>query len=222
MNQSSEYRVESVIFDMDGVIIDSEGIWKRAEREVFSSVGVKLSDDLCKITETMTTAEVTQFWFDKQPWKNESLNEVESKVIKRVAHLIKEEGKGIKGVENFVKGLKSRGYKIGLATNSPAMLIPVVLEKLNLDEYFDATSSSEYELEGKPNPSVYLTVARKLDSKPADCIAIEDSFSGVLAAKEAGMKTIILSEDNPENIDYEAADYVINNYDEFDISLLNK
>lgn len=206
---------------MDGVIIDSEKIWKRAEREVFSSVGVKLSDDLCKITESMTTVEVTKFWFDKHPWENVTLKQIENKVINRVAHLIKEEGKAISGIEKFLKRLKSKGYKIGLATNSPAILIPAVLKKLKLDKYFDVTSSAEYELEGKPNPSVYLTVAGKLNSKPEDCFAIEDSFSGILAAKKAGMKTIIFLNDNPENVEHEIADYIINNYDEFDISLLN-
>lgn len=221
MKQKTENKIKTIIFDMDGVIIDSEGIWKRAEKEVFSSVGVKLSDDLCKITETMTTAEVTNFWFDKQPWKNKSLSEIEDGVIERVAQLIKEEGKAIGGIEEFVKSLKSKGYKIGLATNSPSILIPAVLGKLKLEKYFDATSSAEYELEGKPNPSVYLTVANKLNSKPENCVAVEDSSSGLLAAKKAGMKTIVISKDNLEGIDSKIADYRINNYDQFDISLLN-
>ena len=85
MIQKTGNKIKAIIFDMDGVIIDSEGIWKRAEKEVFSAVGVKLSDDLCKITETMTTAEVTKFWFNKQPWENKSLSEIENGVIERVA-----------------------------------------------------------------------------------------------------------------------------------------
>ncbi len=218
MIQKKGNNIETIIFDMDGVIIDSEGIWKKAEKEVFSSVGVKLSDELCRITETMTTEEVTKFWFDKQPWEKKSLKEIENDVIKRVAHLIKEEGKPINGIEIFIKNLKSKGFKIGLATNSPSILIPTVLEKLKLKKYFDATSSAENELEGKPNPSVYLTVANKLNTKPENCIAVEDSYSGLLAAKRAGMKTIVVSE---EIVDYEIADYKINYYGQFDISLLN-
>ena len=136
-------------------------------------------------------------------------------------HLIKEEGKAISGIEKFVKDLKAKGFKIGLATNSPSILIPAVLKKLNLEKYFDATSSAEYESAGKPNPSVYLTVANKLKSKPENCVAIEDSFSGLLAAKKAGMKTIVISKDNLKNINSEIADYKINNYDQLNISLLN-
>ena len=218
MTQKTINKITTVIFDMDGVIIDSEGIWKRAEKEVFSSVGVQLSAELCKITATMTTKEVTKFWFDKYPWKNASLKEIEKGVIERVAHLIKEEGKAISGIEVFIKNLKSKGFKIGLATNSPSILIPTVLKKLKLRKYFDATSSAENEVEGKPDPSVYLTVANKLNSKPEHCIAIEDSLSGLLAAKKAGMKTIAIS---TKSSDYEMADYIINKYDQFDISLLN-
>lgn len=217
----TENKIKSIIFDMDGVIIDSEEIWKRAEKEVFSSVGVKLSDELCRLTETMTTAEVTKFWYERQPWKNKSLWDIENEVIERVARLITEEGKAISGIEEFIKSLKSKGFKIGLATNSPSGLIPVVLKKLRLEGYFDATASAEHELYGKPHPSVYLTVSKKLNSKPEACVAIEDSCSGLLAAKKAGMKTIAIFKDNTDSVKSEIADYIINNYDQFDISVLN-
>ncbi|WP_159523695.1 hexitol phosphatase HxpB [Sunxiuqinia indica] len=220
MMQKTENEIKAIIFDMDGVIIDSTQLWKRAEKEVFSSVGVELTEDLCKLTETMTTAEVTKFWFDNQPWNNKSLKDVESGVIERVAHLIKEEGKAITGIEKLVQGLKYKGYKIGLATNSPSVLIPVVLKKLKLYDFFDVTSSAEHEQEGKPSPSVYLTVARKLNLRSQDCVAVEDSFSGLLAAKKAGMKTIAILKDN-DSREREIADYVISDYNQFDFSLLS-
>ncbi len=212
MTQKTGNKIEAVIFDMDGVIIDSEEIWKRAENEIFSSVGVKLTDELCKMTETMTTREVTNFWFGKYPWKNKSLEEVENGVIERVAHLIKDAGKGIDGIEEFLRKMKDKGYKIGLATNSPSCLIPVVLEKFALDKYFDATSSAEHEPEGKPSPYVYLTTAGKLNIKPENCIAIEDSRSGLLAAKKAGMKTVHINTNNKNTQNIENADLTINNY----------
>lgn len=215
----TENNIEAIIFDMDGVIIDTEAIWKRAEKEVFSSVGVKLTDDLCKVTEKMTTAEVTKFWFDKHPWKDKPLKEVENGVVERVLSLIKEKGKAINGIEKFIKNLKARGYKIGLATNSPAVVIPVVLKKLGLENYFDVTISAENVLEVKPNPAIYLSAANKLNSEPETCIAIEDSFSGLLAAKKAGMKTIAIVENRKDETGYEIADYKINNYDQFEALL---
>jgi mannitol-1-/sugar-/sorbitol-6-/2-deoxyglucose-6-phosphatase len=220
MIQKGGNKIEAIIFDMDGVIIDSEQIWKKAEKEIFSSVGVKLSDELCKVTETMTTTEVTNFWFDRYPWKGKPLKEVENEVVERVVSLIEEEGTAIKGIEDFTKNLKSEGYKIGLATNSPSILIPVVLEKLKLSDYFDVTSSAEHETEGKPGPFVYLTVAEKLNVKPENCVAIEDSSSGLLAAKKAGMKTVAILRDNHDEIENKIADYTINDYNHFDFSVL--
>jgi sugar-phosphatase len=214
-------KVEAVIFDMDGVIIDSETIWKRAEREVFTSVGVKLSDELCKITESMTTSEVTKFWFERQPWKDKSLDDVEDEVVERVACLIKQEGAPIDGVELLIKKLKANGYKIGLATNSPLRLIQIVLEKLELTDYFDAVASAEHELEGKPNPLVYQSVAKKLKLKPETCIVVEDSYAGLCAAKDAGMRTILIGKENNLKLEYKIADFKINSYTQFDFSFLN-
>ncbi len=215
-------RFKAIIFDMDGVIIDSVALWKRAEKEVFTSVGVELSDELCEITESMTTLQVTNFWFERQPWTNKKLIDVENEVIERVGCLIEEEGTAIHGIEEIIHEIKCQGYKIGLATNSPSILIPVVLKKLQLETYFDAISSAEHEPEGKPNPSVYLTVARKLNVEPETCIVFEDSYSGLLAAKNAGMKTVAVLKDNYENVEYEIADMKIENYAQFDFSAINE
>lgn len=220
MDRMTENAMKAVIFDMDGVIIDSCNLWKKAEYEVFSSVGVKLSDEQCKITETMTTTEVTRFWFNRNPWQGKSLAEVEKAVIKRVACLVEEEGEAIDGIRELIKELKLKGYKIGLATNSRSALIPVVLEKLKIKHYFDAVSSAEHEPEGKPDPSVYRSVIKKLGMKPGNCVAVEDSLPGLLAAKKAGMKTVALTKDNADFRDRAITDYTITCYQELDFSLL--
>jgi len=214
-------KIEAVIFDMDGVIIDSEPFWKKAEKEVFSSVGVKVSDELSKITESMTTSEVTRFWYEKQPWEKKTLEEVENEVVDYVEFLIDQEGVAIDGIQDFLGKLKKRGHKIGLATNSPYRLIPAVLKKLGVTGYFDALSSAEHELQGKPDSAIYLTVARKLNIKPESCIVFEDSGSGMIAAKGAGMKTIaVVAGHTAANTKYEIADAQIDNFSQFDFSLL--
>lgn len=110
---------KAFIFDMDGVLVDSEGYWKQAEFEVFTSLGVKVTEDQAKLTKSMTTFEVTQFWYEKFPWDNVDLEVVEQLVVSRVIALIETEDCMIKGVKTFIEKLKVKEYKIGLATNSP-------------------------------------------------------------------------------------------------------
>ncbi|WP_461634326.1 hexitol phosphatase HxpB [Labilibaculum euxinus] len=210
---------KAIIFDMDGVIIDSEKYWKQAEYEVFTSLGVRVTDEYSKITKSMTTAEVTQFWHDKYPWKNKDAAVVEQMVISRVIELIETENCQINGVKSFIEKLKRRKYKIGLATNSPSRIIPVVLKKLDILHLFDSILSAEFEKKGKPDPAVYYRAAEKLFTNPEDCIVIEDSYTGMLAAKNAGMTVVAFTNGNKE-IDCKIADYKIDSFENNEIGLL--
>lgn len=210
----------AVIFDMDGVIVDSEDFWKRAEKEVFTSLGVHVTEEHSALTKSMTTLEVTKFWFEKYPWQGTALNVVEQMVIDRVIDLINKEDCRIKGVKAFIENLKSNNFKIGLATNSPNKIIPAVLKKMEIGHLFDTVSSAEFEENGKPDPAIYLTTAAKLNIRVANCIAIEDSYSGMLAAKRAGMKVVAFTNGN-SNIDFEIADFKIDHFDYFNIDTLN-
>jgi len=215
-------KIKAIIFDMDGVIIDSEPFWKIAEENVFKSVGVTITPELSEITQALTTADVTQFWFNRQPWESKTKKEVEHEVINQVEQLIQSNGIAIEGVQDILPQLKRGGYKIGLATNSPQRLIQVVLTKLNLSDYFDVVSSGEDEQQGKPHPAVYFTVAKKLGVEPESCMVFEDSHSGLTAAKSAGMRAIAITGDNNRNDPkYTIADGRIRNFLEFDLSLLN-
>lgn len=211
---------KAVIFDMDGVLIDSEGFWKQAEHEIFTSLGVTVTDEYSKITQSMTTTEVTKFWFEKFPWKEKELELVEQMVVSRVIELIATKDCVINGVTEFIEKLKLRNYKIGLATNSPGRIIPAVLKKINALHLFDTVTSAEFEQHGKPDPAVYKTTAAKLKVATTSCIAIEDSFSGMLAAKNAGMTVIAFTNDNA-NIDFEIANYKINKFEHINIDIFN-
>lgn len=200
--------LKAVIFDMDGVLIDSEQFWTQAELDVFSSYGVQVTDDLAAQTKYMTTQEVTEFWYERFPWENFDASDLENKVVSRVIEMIQTEDCTMSGVEMFIKNLKSKEYKIGLATNAPLRVAHAVLEKLQVRDLFDAVHSSEFETQGKPHPAVYLTSAKNLGVSPEHCIAIEDSQSGLKAAKEAGMQTVIFT-NNDESIDSNLADFKI-------------
>jgi len=180
----------AVIFDMDGLLIDSEPFWAEAERQVFSSLGVELSDALCERTACMTTREVTEFWYARFPWKHRSLKDVENDVIDRVEALIRDHGRPMPGARQIVEYLHRKEWRVGLSTNSPHRLIAAVLQKLDIARYFHGITSSEHVERGKPDPAVYLSTLRKLDVEAQDCVAFEDSASGVMAAMAAGIRTI--------------------------------
>lgn len=212
--------MKAVIFDMDGVIIDSEPFWQRAEFEIFSSLGVALEEEFTNLTKTMTTVEVTKFWYEKFPWQNKTLEEVEEMVITRVMELIEQVGGEIKGIESFIKKLKSNGFKIGLATNSPYKIIPVVLKKAGIAQYFDIIFSAEFVELGKPDPAIYLMTSKKLGINPENCIVIEDSYSGMLAAKKAGMKVVAFTNGN-QNANISLADYKMDCFLEHQLTIFS-
>ena len=211
---------KAVIFDMDGVLVDSEKLWKQAEKEVFSSLGVNVTDEDSEVTKSMTTTEVSEFWFNKFPWHSKSLETVEQMVVSRVMELITTEDCKINGIKEFIEKLKINNYKIGLATNSPYKIIPIVLEKLEVTGLFDVISSAEFEKNGKPDPAIYINTAAKLNVATKNCLVIEDSHSGMLAAKKAGMTVIAFTNGNPE-ANFDIADFTINQFDDLTGDKLN-
>ena len=203
---------QAVIFDMDGVLVDTEELWAQAEIEVFSSLGVELTAEGLERTRAMTTADVTAFWYSRFPWKHEPPEVAEQKVVSRVIELIRCTDCTIEGVLPFIEQLKSRNLKIGLATNSPARVIPPVLQKTGLENMFDVVCSAEHEEKGKPHPAIYLQAARRLKTPPSGCAVVEDSLYGMQAAKSAGMRVVAFLPDAGEQ-NCELADHVITTFE---------
>jgi sugar-phosphatase len=215
--------MKAVIFDMDGLLIDSEPMWKSAERHVFSLLGVEVSDELSSLTAVMTTREVTEFWFHHFPWQNRDLNLVEQDVIDMVGSLIKAHGVAKKGVLQTLELFRQHHCKIGLATNAPQTLIPLVLGKLGISEYFDCTVSSSEVKNGKPHPDVYLAALAKLNVTAVDALAFEDSISGLKAATAAKIRTIVVpGVEQLQSKHFHKAKYKLANLGEFNTELLSE
>lgn len=192
MIQLSQY--EAVIFDMDGVLIDSEPLWKIAMEEVFHSLGSKLTKADFQKTVGLRIDEVVHFWNHHENWGVENEQDVEEAIIVKMIELIAANAAPLSGVIETLTYLKNVGMKIGLGTSSSSRLIQVVLSELNIEHFFDFTHSAETEAFGKPHPAVYLTVAQQLHVSPHKCLVIEDSFNGVIAGLAAKMKVVCIPE----------------------------
>lgn len=182
--------MRGVIFDMDGLLIDSEPMWQAAEKQVFGELGVDVNDELSALTVAMTTREVTEFWFKQSPWEGQDPMQAENAVIDTVAKMIQAQGQPMPGVRQVLEFFRQQGCRIGLATNSPYRLIPVVLKQLDIESYFDLLVSAEQVDHGKPSPDIYLHSLAQLEITAAEAIVFEDSMTGVTAAHQAGIKTV--------------------------------
>jgi sugar-phosphatase len=194
MNSIAIKEFEAVIFDMDGVLIDSEPLWKIAMEDVFKSVGCSLTRKDFQKTVGLRLDEVIEYWYEHTGWSNATPKEVENKIVQRMVELLNENGNPLVGVIDTLKFLKANDLKIGLATSSYEILIDTVLAALGIRSYFDFTHSAENEAYGKPHPAVYLTVANRLNVHPTKCLVIEDSLNGIISGKAARMKVVCIPE----------------------------
>lgn len=180
---------------MDGLLVDSEPHWRAMEREVFATVGLHLTDDECKRTTGMPILEVVRYWFNRLPWPEPMLpgrtlqelaDAITEGVHQRIAHL----AEPMPGALDVLAFFARQGIPIAIASASPMSLIEVVVDRLGIRDSLTLWHSATLEARNKPAPDVYLGTARQLGVLPADCLAFEDSGSGLRSAYDAGMQTV--------------------------------
>ena len=184
--------IAAVIFDMDGVLIDSEPFQKQANIQAYAKVGLQLRADQCAITAGMDVLSSVKYWYSIHPWKNKSIADVKTDIEACVLQLIIEQGKPMTGVEYALSYFENKKIPIGLASSSSMHIIEAVLTKLGIKERFNVYHSAQYEIQGKPHPAVFLATAKKLNVDPAQCVVIEDSINGIKAASAAGMNPLTI------------------------------
>jgi sugar-phosphatase len=200
--------IKAVIYDMDGVLIDSEPLWREAIITTFNSVGLNFNEEKCRITQGMRLYEVVEYWYNKTPWQNNTIEEVESALLSKVTELVVNKGIAIEGVNESLNHFQSKGLKVALASSSATSLINTVLNQLEIKNEFEIINSAENLNYGKPHPEIFLKTAKQLNIKPTNCLVIEDSFHGVLAAKAALMKVVAIPEkENWNDERFAIADY---------------
>jgi HAD superfamily hydrolase (TIGR01509 family) len=182
--------IHAVVFDLDGVLVDSEHVWDTARQELASERGGRWHDRASRDMMGMSSLEWSRYMHDVIGLA-EPPEEISAEVVRRLEDIYRRELPLVEGAEAGVERVAAR-WPLGLASSSNRELIDLVLELSGLARHFQATVSSEEVARGKPAPDVYLEAARRLAVGPESCAAIEDSENGIRSAKAAGMKVLAI------------------------------
>ena len=209
-------QLNTVIFDMDGLLIDSEPLWKEAATEVFAYYGKRLTAEEYASTTGLRTSEFVSWWLRDYKFDETELKKASQQIIDLVINKVQTKGKALAGIQYIFNFFKQRGYKIGLASSSPMSLINTATRLLEIDPFIDVKTSAEDLEYGKPHPQVYLNCAKELKSSPLECLCFEDSVNGMIAVKAARMKCIVVPEySQQKNPKFSIADLKISSLQNF-------
>ncbi|MCL2807786.1 MAG: hexitol phosphatase HxpB [Coriobacteriia bacterium] len=184
--------LRAVIFDMDGLLIDTEQYWWQAEYKAFSSVGVELTKEQLCSTMGMRMDEIVAHWAAIFTEVSFDAFEVIERTYGHMIDFVWTKGQAMPGALEAVNVCSHAGLKLAIASSSYPVLIEAVVEKLDITGYFPVRCSAKDELRGKPDPAVYLSAAQSLGVAPHECLAIEDSAIGLESALSAGMPCIVV------------------------------
>ena len=182
--------IEAVIFDLDGILLDSEQVWDEAREQLAKERDGRWHENAQRDMMGMSSLEWSRYMHDVIGLP-EPPEEISREVVERMAKLYREHLPVVPGAREAVDRLAAR-WPLGLASSSNRELIDLALELLGVEHLFKATVSSEEAARGKPAPDVYLEAARRLGVEPVHAAAIEDSENGIRAAKAAGMRVIAI------------------------------
>lgn len=186
--------IQAAIFDMDGLLVDSEPFWQDAQLAVFQELGVQISRQDTIDTTGIRIDQIVKHYYETQGWESLSCEAVCNMILDKVIELVSIHKPMMPGVIHALTLCKEANLRIALASSSPLKLINATLTALELDDWFEQRYSAEHLKYGKPHPEVYLNAAEGLGIDPQYCVAFEDSFTGLLAAKSAQMRTIVVPE----------------------------
>lgn len=213
--------IKAVIFDMDGVMIDSEPLWEKTEKIMMARKGLEYTPvyrekivglgqkDSARLLKNTFALDAT----------------IEQIIGERISILLDIYNSELllrEGLINLLNLLMGNRYKLSLASSSPIKVIKFVLDKFGLNHYFDPVISGDFVERGKPDPAIYLHTARRLGVSVEECIVIEDSINGVISAKDAGMFCIAVPDKRLDPGGFIRADAILDNVAEINMATLNR
>jgi len=209
--------INAVIFDLDGVLIDSEPLHCRADNQVLTELGIDAPENYLDRFAGWTNAAMWEAIKIDYPIAK-SIDELTEIQLRIKSDLLQESDlKAIPGIVELLEEIKIMRIPIAVASSSPRQFIDSVVEKIGIEQYFALMLSGEEVEHSKPEPDIFLKVAGLLNVNPSECLVVEDSKSGTTAAKKAGMTCIGYQNVNSGNQDLSKADLIVNDIKEIDI-----
>lgn len=206
---------------MDGLLIDSEPLWQEAGASLLKQYGITLSDAQYHSTTGLRTPEWLDYWFGFYEIDKQTAASASASIEQMALQFIQEKGNPMPGVKYIMEFFKDNQFRIGLASSSPMNLIQMVVKKLQVGNYLSAITSAEKLPFGKPHPQVFLDCATLLQVNPSSCIVFEDSFNGLIAAKAARMKCVVVPAPQLHHeTRWDAADLKLSSLEQFTIESL--
>ena len=205
--------VEAVVLDMDGLLIDTEPVWRAAQAAVFAGIGIALRESDLLDSTGQPVEELIPVWRRRSGAGDGTSPltdaQVADLIVDRVIAHVEAEGQPMPGVTAAIALFERYGLRLAIASSSPLRLIDAVCDRLGLAR-IEVRCSAREEVRGKPAPDVYLTAARRLGVTAGSCLALEDSPNGIASARSAGMRCVAVPDpllaDDPR---YREADLVL-------------
>jgi mannitol-1-/sugar-/sorbitol-6-/2-deoxyglucose-6-phosphatase len=213
--------IDTVIFDMDGLLLDTEPLWGKSMLQVAEKHNIPITPQKFKETTGLRIYEVTDHWAMHYPWEGRSSREVAEEILDDIIASSKSHASVLRGVEQTLQMLREHKFKIGLATSSPTRMVGELVDHFGLTKYFDEITSADVVELGKPHPAVFLHCAAVLGAKPAHCLVLEDSVNGMIAGKAARMKVVVIPDemhfDDPR---FTLADAKLKSMEDLDLDMI--
>ena len=217
--------IKAVIFDMDGVLINSEHLHLRAMNRVLQDLGLKITISTKEHDQYVGGRTIDMCYKLKEKYKlNISAQEMEKrKTVQYLKDIATDDGiEPVSGVVDFIKDLHCHGVSMVIASSSIKQVIEIVLDKFNLRQFFSGIVSGDQVEHGKPAPDIFLMAAKLLNMPESSCVVIEDSTHGVHAAKAAGMQCIGFYNPSSGEQDLEGADVIGDDFGTVNFDKINE
>lgn len=215
--------LHAVIFDVDGLLVDNEPIWREAHKSVLAKRGITITEDDVREMAGKGTLEIVELWRKRfDGWQTKDNETVCEEILKEVAKNVEQSAVELPGVTAIIRMLYEKKIPLAVASSSPPFLIQTTLKKLQIDNFIPVIHSGVDEVNAKPAPDVYLSAAKSLGVKPEDCLVFENSAIGVKSAKAANMKCVAVPESPYNPAKFHDADLVVSSLRELNWSAIEK